>query len=196
VAQGYPRLDEQTIADTVAAVFAAPAFNIPESTLSRLLQWLRDVLPDWLIDSENQDRVILAVAIALVAALLTRWAYEEWLMRRMPGSVSVRRSGTVKGDPWLAAQELAAAGDFTGAAHALYLALLDLLARRDHVRLHPSKTVGDYVREVRRRAPAALGPVGEFARSYEVVAYGDRACDADGYHRLRSLVSSVMESRG
>lgn len=117
-------------------------------------------------------------------------------MRRLPGAPSARRAGAAEGDPWAMAQELAGRGDFTGAAHALYLALLELLSRRNHVRIHPSKTVGDYLREVRTRAPGALVPVREFARSYEVVAYGDRACDADRYQRLRSLVTSVMELRG
>ena len=195
VQQQYPRLDEQTIADTVATVFSAPEFNQRPSVLSRLWWW-RQYLPDWLLDDDNQDRILIGLAIGIAIALVSRWGYEEWLMRRIPGSAVFRRASAASRDQWSLAQELAGRGDFTGAAHALYLALLELLARRDQVRIHPAKTVGDYLRELRTRAPGSLAPVREFARSYEVVAYGDRACDAERYGRLRSLVAGVMESRG
>jgi hypothetical protein len=36
----------------------------------------------------------------------------------------------------------------------------------------------------------------EFARTYELVAYGLRPCDADRFDRLRTLASRVIEHRG
>lgn len=106
------------------------------------------------------------------------------------------RSGLRSRDAWTTAQELAAQGDFTGAAHALYVALLGNLSRRDLLRIHPSKTIGDYLRELRRRPAAPEQTVREFARTYEVVAYGLRACDADRYARLHALAARVIEPNG
>jgi hypothetical protein len=96
-------------------------------------------------------------------------------------------------DPWLLAQQRAAAGDFTGAAHDLYAAILQAVARRQLVRLHPSKTIGDYVRELRSRASIALlTPFREFARAYEAVIYGTGDCDRDRYERLRTLAGAII----
>jgi hypothetical protein len=102
-----------------------------------------------------------------------------------------RRRGESGGDPWALAQRLAAAGDYTGAAHALYQGLLLSVARRDNIRLHESKTVGDYTRELRSRASRRFAPFREFARTYEVVVYGLGRCDRDRYDRLQRLAQAI-----
>jgi hypothetical protein len=98
-------------------------------------------------------------------------------------------------DRWAEAQRLAAAGQYTEAAHALYAALLESIARGEELHLHPSKTVGDYARELRRRSSALLPRYRDFARSYEVVVYGLGICDQDRYERLYSLASGMVEPR-
>ena len=141
----------------------------------------------------------LGIALLIIAAA---FAVIQHLRRRLHdgdahgAAGDMLRSGLRSRDAWTTAQELAAQGDFTGAAHALYVALLGNLARRELLRLHPSKTIGDYLRELRRRPTAPVQTVREFARAYEVVAYGLRACDADRYARLHALAVQVIEPNG
>lgn len=92
------------------------------------------------------------------------------------------------------AQELAARGEYTEAAHALYRALLEALARRERVRLHPSKTVGDYVRDLRQRSSSLFGRFRDFARSYETVVYGIGVCDRERYERLLALAAPIVRA--
>lgn len=95
------------------------------------------------------------------------------------------------GDPWSLAQRLAAEGLFTEAAHALYGALLARVAARVPLRLHPSKTAGDYARDLRVTAPSVFGPFREFARSYEVVIYGLGTCDRARFEGLIDLAARI-----
>ncbi len=78
------------------------------------------------------------------------------------------------------------------AAHALYQALLAGLTERERVRLHPSRTAGDYVRDLRARRSPMLPRFRDFARAYEVVAYGTGRCDAARYERLLALAESTL----
>ena len=107
----------------------------------------------------------------------------RWAMRGARGAEA--------GDPWALAQRLAAEGRYTEAAHALYGALLARVAARVTLRLHPSKTAGDYARELRRAAPSIYGPFREFARSYEVVIYGIRECDRPRFDGLIDLAGRI-----
>jgi hypothetical protein len=90
---------------------------------------------------------------------------------------------------------LAAAGQYTDAAHALYAALLEGVARREQLRLHPSKTAGDYLRELRRRSSQLVPTFRDFARLYEVVVYGLGSCDRDRYERLYVLATGMLTPR-
>ena len=98
------------------------------------------------------------------------------------------------------AQRLAAEGQFTDAAHALYLALVTSAARRGLLAVHESKTTGDYLRELRRaaRGPGArritdgeLTGWRDFIRAYETVIYGVGTCDDAQYGTLRRLATSA-----
>jgi hypothetical protein len=101
-----------------------------------------------------------------------------------------------RSDAWSAAQQLAARGDYTAAAHALYAALLDAGARQAQLELHPSKTAGDYVREVRRRSSPIFPSFRDFARAYEFVIYGLGECDRERYERLLSIALPIVTARG
>ena len=94
-------------------------------------------------------------------------------------------------DPWALAQRLAAEGRYTEAAHALYGALLARVAARVPLRLHASKTVGDYARDLRSAAPSVFAPFREFARSYEVVIYGLGTCDRPRFDGLIALAGRI-----
>ena len=142
----------------------------------------------------------VVVLVLLGAALLAAVARALWLWRAQG---AVIRPGTGRGggffraaDPWARAQQLAQAGDHTAAAHALYAALLEAAARGQQVRLHPSKTVGDYARELRSRGSRLSGRFREFAGDYESVIYGDQTCDAERYGRLFALAVPMLRADG
>ncbi len=137
---------------------------------------------------------VIGLLIALVAAVVARAVY-LWRKRRLFDAAALawessplRRAGR---DPWSAAEELSARGEFTNAAHALYAAILEHAARAGQVRLHPSKTAGDYVRELRGRSSSLFGSFRDFARSYETVIYGMGTCDEERYHRLHALAGQA-----
>jgi hypothetical protein len=187
------------VRDTLAAVFRQPAFerSLRETLWRRLLNWfggLFDRLNAAVAESPVAlwtARVLLAAAIALVVgrAAFLLWAW--WRERERVATLgpSARRAA---GDPWLRAQAAAAAGDYTAAAHLLYQALLQLLAGRERLRLHASKTVGDYARELRARSSSAFPAFRDFARDYEIVVYDLQTCDRERYERLQSLAGPLV----
>jgi len=100
------------------------------------------------------------------------------------------------GDPWALAKRLAARGAYTEAAHALYGALLGRVSARVPLRLHPSKTAGDYARDLRSTAPTIFGPFREFARGYEVVMYRLGSCDQPRFQSLLELAGRIDPELG
>jgi hypothetical protein len=93
---------------------------------------------------------------------------------------------------WSAAQHAAATGDYTQAAHWLYAALLQSLSQRERLRLHSSKTAGDYARDLRAKSSPSWSPFRKFVQAFEFVAYGRRECSRDEFERLRALAEPVM----
>jgi hypothetical protein len=160
--------------------------------LPSLLWWTKYL--DFSLDRVLARQLGIGLLIIIAVAALIYYVRQR-LLDRAHGTATgaLMRSGARSRDAWTLAQELAAAGDFTGAAHALYVALLGSLAKRDLLRLHPSKTIGDYLRELRRRPAAPFQTMHEFARTYELVAYGLRPCDADRYARLHALAARVID---
>ena len=98
-----------------------------------------------------------------------------------------RRSGTSTTDPWQIAESLLAQGRFEDAAHALYRGVIVTLGREERLRLHASKTSGDYARELRRRGSASYAPFRTFTRRFDVAVYGHGGCDAAALDELRAL---------
>lgn len=196
-------ITERAVRDTVAAVFRQPAFDrsLRETVLDRLLEWLADgfrALFGGMQRSAGAQWVGLALLVLLVVAIAARAAFLVYSARidraeasggRQAGGVRVRG-----GDTWAEAEALAQAGRFTEAAHLLYAAILDAIARRERVRLHPSRTVGDYGRELRRRSSALAPRYRDFARLYEVVIYGLGTCDRSRFERLHALARDIVHA--
>ncbi len=183
------------------AVFSAPAYNrisVAERIIDVVIELLRRLFALFPTRTSPFAYWTAVGSIALlVVAMIARAGYLAYLQRAASSSpvrfpAARREAG---GDPWLSAQELAAKGNFTDAAHALYAALLEAAARNDQLRLHPSKTVGDYVRELRSRSSALFARFREFARSYETVIYGVGFCDRERYERLRALALPLVQAR-
>ena len=187
--------------DTIRAVFDQRAYD--RSVVHSLWDRLWDVFMRWvdgLFRAVGHSSVAHVLSIVLVVILLGLIA-ARIALGILAGDASLARIGGPRAglgessDPWVVAQRLAAAGQFTEAAHALYASVLRGLAARNQVRVHPSKTVGDYARELRRRSSALVSPFREFARSYEVVIYGLGYCDRERYDRLYALARSMIPAR-
>lgn len=194
------------IREAVRTALRAPGYH-GVSPLERFLSWLGDELSrflDWLFrplrhlgTHRSVSWAVLIVLLVVLAALVALAAYQSWRRRdRSVAGLRLTTSGRAgrARDPWLAAQELAAGGNFTDAAHALYRALLELGARRGELRLHPSKTAGDYVRELRARSSRMLQRFREFARAYDTVIYGIGSCDRERYERLRTIALAIADA--
>jgi hypothetical protein len=96
-------------------------------------------------------------------------------------------------DPWLEAERLAAAGDFMGASHALYQAVIRRLAGTERIRLHASKTSGDYVRDLRRRGSMLTASFQQFGRRFDRVVFGKGVCTSEDYHALRADALAIPD---
>lgn len=198
------QIPDSVIADTAAAIFAADEYaRARPSLLERAWSWLLDFLAPAREGTADSDALVWflvvggAVLVLLVvgrAAYLARMRQTLQASERSDGRAGVGRSRG--GDPWRSAEDLASAGAFTDAAHSLYLALLDAVARRERIRLHPAFTVGDYVRALRSRSSSLFARFREFALSYETVVYGIGACDRERYERLRSLALPIVQGDG
>lgn len=202
----FDQLPEHTIRRAVDAVYRTPKYN-RTSMWSRFWGWVGEMLHRlylWLSPTfgalHRSPALFWAVVIGLAlltAVVISRWLY-LWRARtavRAGGTWSAK-PGAIAGDAWSSAQMLAARGDFTAAAHALYAALLDAAARQNQLRLHPSKTAGDYVREVRKRSSPAFPNFRDFARAYEFVIYGLGECNRDRYERLLALALPIVRPHG
>jgi hypothetical protein len=170
--------------DTIAAVFGEPEYGRSAQRTVGALIWeafARTV--GRIFDAFDRSPFLRTVALwgggAVLVLIVLRVLYVAAQRDRMAAHAGRARgdTGATARDPWLAAQRAAAEGRYTDAAHLLYAALLQRLARHERLRLHPSKTAGDYARELRTRSSPAAPPFRQFVRAFEYVAYGTRTCD-------------------
>lgn len=202
------QLPEHTIRTTTEQVFSARAYN-PFSPFARFFHWLNTLIARFLaalasvLPSRRESPGLFWVTVTVLGlALAGAVAAAVWQWRRSRiarAAVGARHGDRViptYADPWRAAQRLAAEGAFTDAAHALYQALLQGIERQGQLRVHPSKTAGDYVRELRAASSTRFDPFRTFARSYETVVYGFGTCDRERYEQLHVLASEMLHSHG
>jgi hypothetical protein len=127
---------------------------------------------------------ILGIIVALIVVRLVVAA----LARDETGARRARRGGArAADDPFEAAERYAAEGRYEDAAHAIYHGVLLALARSERVRLDPSKTSGDYARDLRARGSASYQPFRTFSRRFDVAVFGHGGCDAQLIDDLRRL---------
>jgi len=105
------------------------------------------------------------------------------------------RGGRTAEDPWRAADALLAAGRLEEAAHALYRAVVESVTRTEKIRLDPSKTSGDYVRELRSRGSPRTSSFRDFSRRFDVAVYGHGGCDAGALTDLARLAEPFRPER-
>ena len=179
-------------------MFAHPGYDqsLRQSIGDRLLEWLFRALASVLqaIRGYTDIRwVVIALGVALVVFILARAAYLAAVQSRPRGGRARRRSSGL--DPWTAAAGEAAEGRFDQAAHLLYSAVLEAIARHHRTVLHPARTTGEYERDLRTQGSDALQSFGAFARAYERAVWRGSRIDSQAYETLRKLASVLVESR-
>ena len=191
----------------MAAVFRQGAFARRQPSwiarqITRFFEWLADLLRHLGGTRHSNPAVfwtVTAMIVVVAVAIAARLAWVSYRRRRQ--GIGARQApggpaGNAQGDPWTAAQQHAARGDFTAAAHSLYVALLNAIARRGLIRIHPSKTAGDYVRELRARSATVFTRFRDFARAYETVVYGTGVCDEERWETLQRLALPIVQADG
>lgn len=91
---------------------------------------------------------------------------------------------------WGQADELARIGRFRDAVRSLYLAVLASLHRADLIRYAPTRTNGEYVRQLRSREEVC-GPFRSLTGLFENQWYGERSCEPADYDRCRRLAEEI-----
>ena len=158
----------------------------------RILVWLADWLTRLskaLHGLPSMRTLALFFIGAVVLFVIVRFLIAASVRRDDGGRRMSRRGVTSGTDPWQAADELLARGQYEEAAHALYRGVILSLAGTERLRLDPSKTSGDYARELRRRSSSSLSPFITFARRFDVLVYGHVAPDAAAVAQLRELTA-------
>ena len=183
--------------DTMAAIVRQMAYrrSIRTSVLDRVFSWLFDLLDRFagtLRGIPGGRYIALGGALLIVGLIVARVIYGARLREEAEQRARAGRKARTYADPWAEAERAAADGRFTDAAHALHAAVLESLSRRERVRLHPSKTDGDYARELRRAQSGAYGPFREFGRLYDRLIYGYGACDGPGYAALLERATPLL----
>jgi hypothetical protein len=130
---------------------------------------------------------LAAMLVLLVVARLILSAHA----RDEPVRVAQGGRASAGEDPWLAAARLTTEGRYDEAAHALYHGVLASVAHAERLRLDPSKTSGDYARELRTRRSAAYLPFRDFSRRFDAAVYGRDVCDAVLIEDLRRLATPL-----
>ena len=187
------------IHDTVAAIARQAAYrrSLGTTLFDRVLGWIADAYSRLVeaLGTVPHGRVVATIAAATVALLVVaRIAYASRLRGVSAISFASRRGrSATSSDPWGEAEQLAAAGQFTEAAHALYRGTVAMLAAQGLVRRHDSKTSGDYARELRRRGAPAYASFRRFGARYDRIIYGTGVCDAPGYDALLADARAVLE---
>ncbi len=196
-------LDGAAVRDTLRHVFRDPAFaerSWGELLFLRLVDLMRGLIALVRGSGVSGPAVFwtaVAVLAAVVTAVLVRYTIRREALPRRRGGAAV-----AMGDAWMEAEVAAREGRYDVAAHRLYAAVVAALAQAGLVRVHASKTAGDYLRELRRGRPAErVGAAGSrdaaqafapFARGYQAVVYGPRAVDRARYEALRASALPLL----
>lgn len=188
------------IHDTVAAIARQPEYAVPvrRSLLGRLLRWIVERVADLIamLSGSRSARITVIAAVALIViAIVGRFLVTRQVELRRRTGASLRAIGSERRDYWVLADELAEGGNIVGACHAVYLAVLESLARSGALTFHASKTPGDYVRELRQRRAVIAPEFRAFSREFEAAVFGPTMPVAATYTALRQRAERMLAQR-
>jgi hypothetical protein len=196
-----PSWPQAAVHDTVAAIARRAEFEreVGQSAMARIFSAIGrffNAIMQYFRGSETGRHVVLAVVILIVAAILLHFILATLAARNDVIAADSRPARARAADAWREAERLSAEGRFTDASHALLAALLSSFAQRGEVRLHASKTAGDYARELARRGSAGRAPFQQFRRRYDAVIFGVGTCTADDYAALLRDAQPILSRAG
>jgi hypothetical protein len=196
--QGVERWSAGAVHDTVAVLIQDRGYHRSfwSSILGRALVELERFIL-WMVKALQGIPGGRTTVLVIVAAIVVLIVARLIILSRSDEDVGIRPLGTrgraSRIDPWSEAQALAAAGDYLGASHALYQAVLRRLAETERIRLHPSRTSGDYVRELRRRGSPLATSFQAFGRRFDRVVFGRGECSADEFAAMLRDASAIPD---
>ena len=180
---------DAVVRDTIAAIARQSEYqrDLGQSALNKFLRWMWDRLEEVaqaLKGLPHGREIALALLVLVVLLIVARIVIGVRAEERANRVVARGLIASGRDVSLAEAERLAIAGDFTGAAHVLFSSLLMVGAARGQFRVHPSKTTGDYARDLRRKRASWLSPFHSFRSRYDRVIYGDMQCSADDYAAL------------
>ena len=186
------------IRDTLSRIVLERGYrrSVTSTLLSRGWEWVTRTLGD-LFNQAAGSRGTFLLSLTVLAVLIVATVARAVIVSHARRQAARRLVVEVSADAQLAqARGLAAQGAHVEAAHLLYAAVITQLVEQKRVRRHPSKTVGDYWRELRAAGDGSASPYLSFSRTYEIVVYGDGLCDATRYARLEQLAAPMLQTPG
>ena len=178
------------VRDTISSIVLERGYyrNVTSTLLSRGWEWLSRTLRDLFMQAAGSRGTYL-ISLSLIALTIIAIIARSVIVSR-----ARRRETEASADALLAqSRGLSAQGAYVDAAHLLYAAVIARLLEARKVRRHPSKTVGDYFRELRDVSDSVATPYKAFAQTYDIVAYGDGLCDATRFARLEQLAAPMLQ---
>jgi type II secretory pathway pseudopilin PulG len=184
----------EAVRDTIARIVLERGYRrtLSSTLLSRAMDWLGNLIRD-LFQRATASRGTYIVALGVIAVIAITAIMRAIVLARARRRAALERESEVTAAQLQAeAKGLAEQGAYPQAANVLYTAVVMRLTELKRVRRHPSKTVGDYWRELRSVGDDQTAAYAAFARVYEIVAYGDKLCDASRYAHLEQLSASIL----
>ncbi|HJU74299.1 MAG TPA: DUF4129 domain-containing protein [Gemmatimonadaceae bacterium] len=197
-ADSLSRWPAGAIHDTVSAIVQQSIYQrrLGRSLAERFWAWFWEQLGSLfnaVAGTPAARAVTLTVAALIVAAVIVRIGFAARNERRAPRAVGAGGFRAQKHLPTLEeARRLAREGRYADGIHVLYAAILDTLAQRRLVRLHPSKTSGDFARELYLRGHPAHDAFKSFVRRFDRLFYGHDPCDAAAFDALWGQAERVL----
>jgi len=149
-----------------------------------------------MLSGSRSARITVIAAVALIViAIVGRFLVTRQVELRRRTGASLRAIGSERRDYWVLADELAEGGNIVGACHAVYLAVLESLARSGALTFHASKTPGDYVPELRQRRAVIAPEFSAFSREFEAAVFGPTMPVAATYTALRQRGERMLAQR-
>ncbi|MBN1918627.1 MAG: DUF4129 domain-containing protein [Verrucomicrobia bacterium] len=203
---GYERPSAEQIRSNAKDILSQPRFAPRASLYERFARWLGDKLAALRLPGFGLGPVGSVLAWILViwacltlVAILAHMGWHIALLLRRSRTLSIGFGDTDSDrlnqhsfeELTATMRELAAKERFREAIRAMMAALLRWLDDGDVVRLHRSKTNGDYVREFPSSSQARSTFRG-FVSAFDSTVYGNARCDRAAYARMNEQFERVM----